>query len=128
MTIYARVEKGEVVEVGLPQTGILKDGRTVSGYNLLPEKILKQEGWLPVEDERPEHDSTTEYLVGPTYKARGKRVVAEYAVEKISVPDPVVDERLSLVNEIDNAMTLAELRRVLVKIVAPEIANERKMH
>ena len=127
MTIYAKVEKGKVVSVGLPETGVLEDGRTVSGYHLLSDKILRKEGWLPVEDERPEYDESTEYLVGPEYKFRGKKVIAEYTVEKIQPPEPVVDERQSIIDEIDNAMTIAEIRRVLVKIVAPEIAKERKM-
>lgn len=126
--IYARVEKGEVTEIGLPETGILKDGRTVSGYNLLPEKILKKEGWVIVEEERPAYDQATEHLVGPNYKVKGNKVVAEYTVERNATPQPVVDERAKLINEIDGALTLAELRRVLVKIVAPEIANDRKMH
>ena len=91
MTIYAKVEKGKVVSVGLPETGVLEDGRTVSGYHLLSDKILRKEGWLPVEDERPEYDESTEYLVGPEYKFRGKKVIAEYTVEKIQPPEPVAD-------------------------------------
>lgn len=42
-------------------------------------------------------------------------------------PEPEVDPALELIYEIDNAMTLAELKRIMVKMVSPEIANERKM-
>ena len=33
----------------LPKTGTLKNGSTVSGYHLLDEEILLDEGWLPLE-------------------------------------------------------------------------------
>ena len=34
----------KIASYNLPKVGILKDGRTVSGYHLLDEEILKQEG------------------------------------------------------------------------------------
>lgn len=34
--------------VSPPQTGTLKDGRTVTGYNKLPLSVLKDEGWKPL--------------------------------------------------------------------------------
>lgn len=42
--IYTKVENGQVVQVGLPATGTLKDGSTVSGYDKLDEATLLSEG------------------------------------------------------------------------------------
>lgn len=56
-----RIEDGNVVEVGLPQSGYLKDGKSVSGYNLLPEDILKDEGWLPLLDIHTEEQTFIRY-------------------------------------------------------------------
>ena len=56
--MYAYVLNNIVERQGrLPKTWTLKDGRTVSGYNLLDEEILKQEGWLPLEDIQPEYNN-----------------------------------------------------------------------
>ena len=43
------VERGPVV---LP-----KSWRNISGFNLLPDDRLAELGWLPVVDNRPEHDA-----------------------------------------------------------------------
>jgi len=42
--VLARI-KNENLEIGLPTSGVLRDGRTVSGYELLPLDELAQEGW-----------------------------------------------------------------------------------
>ena len=51
-----QVINGEIAQYSLPKTGVLKDGSTVSGYHLLDEEILLDEGWLPLEDNPPEYD------------------------------------------------------------------------
>ena len=43
-----QVINGEIKQYSLPKTGILSTGETVSGYHLLDENILKDEGWLPL--------------------------------------------------------------------------------
>ena len=53
---YALIENGQVTKTRLPRTGTLKDGSTVSNYNLLPHDVLIAEGWLPLVDEPPETD------------------------------------------------------------------------
>ena len=57
--MYVKIENGNVIQVGLPESGMLKDGRTVSGYNLLPDNALKAEGWLPLEQVMPDYDRNT---------------------------------------------------------------------
>jgi hypothetical protein len=44
--MYAKIENSQVIQLGLPRVGVLKDGRTISGYNLLDEETLKSEGWI----------------------------------------------------------------------------------
>ena len=50
-----QVINGEIKQYQLPKVGTLSDGSTVSGYHLLNEDILKEEGWLPLEDNPPEY-------------------------------------------------------------------------
>ena len=45
-----QVINNEIAQTKLPKTGTLSTGETVSGYHLLDENILKEEGWLPLED------------------------------------------------------------------------------
>lgn len=73
---YALVENGAVTRVGLPQTGILKDGSTVSGYDLLDAEILAAEGWLPLVDIMP--DSSAETFEQDGYTIEATRVVQKY--------------------------------------------------
>ena len=49
-----QVINGEITQRSLPKTGTLKNGSTVSGYHLLDEEVLLDEGWLPLEDIVPE--------------------------------------------------------------------------
>ncbi len=58
-----QIEGGQIIKYNLPKVGTLKDGSTVSGYHLLDEETLKQEGWLPLEDIKPEYNPDTQYLV-----------------------------------------------------------------
>lgn len=94
---YAKVENGQVVRVGLPTTGILQDGSTVSGYNLLPESVLLDEGWLPLVDNKPEYDEETEYLEFVDYEViPDVKVVANYIIKQKEpvIPVPTLEERL----------------------------------
>lgn len=78
--MYARVENGQVTQIGLPTTGTLKDGRTVSNYNLLPQKVLKAEGWLPCEEVKPEYNPETQYLVIDIKEIVKGKVIVTYKV------------------------------------------------
>ena len=40
-----QVIDGEIKQYNLPKSGYLKDGTSVSGYHLLSQVILKDEGW-----------------------------------------------------------------------------------
>ena len=98
-----QVIDGEIKLYRLPKTGILKDGSTVSGYHLLDENILRDEGWLPLEDIKPEYDEETQYLVNDGYEILEDKVVKKYKVEDI----PEREEPRDLEVEIE------ELRQII---------------
>ena len=77
-----QVENGEIKQYSLPKTGMLKDGSTVSGYHLLNEETLKQEGWLPLEDIYPEYDNETHYLIHDGYEILEDKVIRKYKTSR----------------------------------------------
>ena len=58
-----QIVNSEITKYNLPKVGILKSGETVSGYHLLDEETLLDEGWLPLEDIQPLFDINTQHLV-----------------------------------------------------------------
>ena len=79
-----QVIDGEIKQYSLPKTGVLKDGSTISGYHLLDEETLLEEGWLPLEDVEPEYDKETQYLVNDGYEILEDKVIKKYKIEDIS--------------------------------------------
>jgi hypothetical protein len=75
-----RVINREVIQTTLPSTGYLSNGESVSGYNLLPESVLKAEGWLPLEENRPEYNAENETLELDNYTIEADKVTANYKV------------------------------------------------
>lgn len=51
--IFVRVVKGQLLAGELPSSGTLSNGQTVSNYDRLPEKILREEGWVKISDPGP---------------------------------------------------------------------------
>lgn len=78
---YAHVTDGTVDRTGLPETGALADGRSVSRYHNLPKKTLKAEGWLPLTDKPPKYDSDTQHLVVDGYDVTSAKVSVRYRIE-----------------------------------------------
>jgi len=79
-----QVIEGKIKQYSLPKTGVLKDGSTISGYHLLDEETLLEEGWLPLEDVEPEYDEETQYLVNDGYEILEDKVIKKYKIEDIS--------------------------------------------
>jgi len=79
-----QVINGKITQHSLPKTGTLKNGLTVSGYHLLDEEVLLDEGWLPLEDVEPEYDEETQYLVNDGYEILEDKVIKKYKIEDIS--------------------------------------------
>lgn len=91
---YAKVENNQVIQIGLPKTGKLKDGSTVSGYNLLDTETLRNEGWLPLEENKPAYNIETQHLGFVDYTILEDKVIANYIVKdiEIQIVDEVVDD------------------------------------
>ena len=98
-----QVIEGKIKQYSLPKTGTLKNGSTVSGYHLLDEEVLLDEGWLPLEDNPPEYDEETQYLVNDGYEILEDKVIKKYRVEDI----PEKEEPRDLEVEIE------ELRQII---------------
>lgn len=97
-----QVINGEIQQYQLPKTGTLKDGSTVSGYHLLDEEILLEEGWLPLEDNPPEYNEETQYIINDGYEILEDKVVKKYKVEDIPEPEePEPNEMDLLKSEIE---------------------------
>jgi len=102
---YAKVENGQVLQVGLPNTGILTQGEnagcTVSGYDKLDEATLITEGWLPLVDSPPEYDSETEHLEHAGYTVSETEVTINYTIKQIQpvISVPTAEERLAAIEE-----------------------------
>lgn len=94
-----QVINGEIAQYNLSKVGTLKDGSTVSGYHLLDEETLKQEGWLPLEDNPPEYDAETQYLIHDGYEILEDKVIKKYRIEDI--PEPITPEpsEIDVLNE-----------------------------
>ncbi len=96
-----KVLNGDIVNKNLPKSGII-NGATVMNYHKLPQKTLIAEGWLPLEEERPEYDETTEQLVWVEDRVEKDKVVRVY--EKQTLPErepdpPSIDEELEKLKE-----------------------------
>lgn len=101
-----QIEGGQIIRFNLPKVGTLKDGSTVSGYHLLDEDILRDEGWLPLEDNPPEYDMETQYLTNDGYEILDDKVIKKYKVENI--PRPQQNE-IDYMLDLDFRISLLEL-------------------
>ena len=100
-----QVINGEIKQYKLPKTGILKDGSTVSGYHLLDEETLKEEGWLPLEDIQPEYNEETQYLINDGYEILEDKVIKKYKIEEI----PEEEELRDLEAEIEELKEIIDI-------------------
>ena len=105
-----QVINGEIKQYSLPKTGILKDSRTVSGYHLLDEETLKEEGWLPLEDIKPEYDEETQYLANDGYEILEDKVIRKYRIVDIAEE---VEPR-------DLEVEIEELRKIIDVLIGGE--------
>ena len=111
-----QVIDGQIVQYYLPRTGTLKDGSTVSGYHLLDEEILKEEGWLPLEDNKPTYDDTTHYLIDDGYEILEDKVIKKYKVEDIPEPTEPEPNEMDLLKD-----EITELKQTIDIMLGGEI-------
>jgi hypothetical protein len=109
---YAKVENEQVMQIGLPTTGILTqagfEGCSISGYDKLPytsenpeEPTLHKEGWLPVIDNPPEYEPENQYLEHAGYTLGETEVLVNYVIKQIQpvIAVPTAEERLAAIEE-----------------------------
>ena len=94
-----QVKENKIVKYSLPKTGMLSTGETVSGYHLLDGEVLRDEGWLPLEDVRPEHDNETHYLQPSGYDIQEDKVVRLYEIVEIPPSETAPMERIRELEE-----------------------------
>ena len=107
---YVLVENGVVVQDGLPTAGTLKNGCTVSGYNLLDESTLKGEGWIPAEESIPNYDPVTQVAVFDSYDVQTDRVIKRYAIQEIPLSESELLAQLqnARMSQLENAVIEAQ--------------------
>ena len=102
---FAKVVNGAIETIGLPTVGRLSDGRSVSNYHLLPVETLNEEGWVEVDETRPEYNSATEQLRFDGYVVTETGgVAANYVVELKPEPEPEPLPQPGLQEQIDEIM------------------------
>lgn len=72
---WVQVRGGKIVAVGLPESGELADGSSVSGYYLLDPDILAREGWQLIDDPGEPERGESPAVVRDVVVRRGKPVV-----------------------------------------------------
>jgi hypothetical protein len=97
----ARVRDGVIVELGLPETGVLSDGSTVTNYHLLSLDTLITEGWVPVEEPEVEPQEGMVFS-GWDYEVDSDRVIRR----------PLFSEEPPIAAEVD----FAEVIRVALEV------------
>jgi len=115
---YARILNNSL-RVGLPKKGVLLNGKTVMGYNKLPEETLLAEGWLPYIEDKPQYDPEAQYLVRAGHRIEDNKIIQEFVIKEISFIEeheedffgPDMLEAYERIEELE--MALAELSLIL---------------
>lgn len=97
--MYAYVQDGAIDHLSAepPHVGRRADGRTVSGYHLLPPSELAALGWVEVQDAGPPaHDPATQRVDRELTVTPEGGVVADYTVTELppQPPNPHLGQHL----------------------------------
>ena len=123
-----QVKDGTIVAQRLPKSGIIK-GATVMNYHKLPQKTLIAEGWLPVEEVKPDHNVKTERLRLDSEVIEKDKIVRTYLVEAIPAPS---EEKWLSVEELEQKLQpeidilRAELDAVKSELIEKELIGDTK--
>jgi len=118
-----QVINGKITQHSLPKTGTLKNGSTVSGYHLLDEEVLLDEGWLPLEDVEPEYDEETQYLVNDGHEILEDKVIKKYKIEDISEREEPRDLEVEIKEDAGMLALMVSMLMSEVDMLKSEIEN-----
>jgi hypothetical protein len=118
-----QVINGKIAQYSLPKTGTLKNGSTVSGYHLLDEEVLLDEGWLPLEDNPPEHDEEIQYLVQDGYEILEDKVIKKYRIEEIPEREEPRDLEVEIEEDAGMLALMVSMLMSEVDMLKSEIEN-----
>lgn len=95
MTQYCLIEDGQIIDGPrtLPMVWRTPDGRSICGLRLWGEqgelRLLKAEGWLPVDQEAPAlHDTDTHMVTGNTLTVNADDITATPIIKEKPEPAP----------------------------------------
>lgn len=88
--MYAKLDGNTIQKI--PINAQLANGAWVSNYNLLPDAILKAEGWKTLIEVKPEYNEETQYLEQDSI-AEGEETIT---VTYVAVDIPPNQEELLL--------------------------------
>ena len=98
----------KIIKIGLPSSYNLITGESVTNYNQLDSETLKQEGWLPLDEEthKLEFDEETQYLAFDKYEILQTKVNKLYKVTDIPEQEVIVpmENRIEELENIINAL------------------------
>lgn len=86
-----QVKDGKVLSTTLPKNSFLSDGRAVSNYKHLPDKVLEKEGWVEPEEVKPAITKDQEFGRVKYEVKDGKAIKTYEVLEKPKVVEPVID-------------------------------------
>jgi hypothetical protein len=118
-----QVINGKIAQYSLPKTGTLKNGSIVSGYHLLDEEVLLDEGWLPLEDNPPEHDEEIQYLVQDGYEILEDKVIKKYRIEEIPEREEPRDLEVEIEEDAGMLALMVSMLMSEVDMLKSEIEN-----
>lgn len=102
-----QVVNGAIIREYIPKNATMLDGTSVSNYDLLPDEDLKLEGWLPVSENIPEYNDSTQYLQFKEYIIREDEVIRTYTIVDIVI-EPEEPTELDILKAKINAMVERE--------------------
>lgn len=95
-----QVIDNEIKQYRLPKTGKLKDGSTISGYNLLPKVTLYSLGWYDIVDKKPDYNPETHHLLFKDYEIDDINKSATKIYEVVEIKPNEFEELKEAFNEL----------------------------
>lgn len=110
MSNYALVENGKVIKgpCSLP-----KAWKNISNLHMAEAQVLRDLGWLPVEEDIPIHDPDTETLSDPTLEVLADKVIRHRA--KKAIPATTLARQEIEITKGEAINVLADLITILIQ-------------